>query len=177
MTNQPATARTAADLPKGTRVTTPEGRMGTVDGYDVGRVNNPDHVNYGREYVGVEMDPIEGAAPGANRTRLFVDELTAENRDSGCSRHHVGDRRGAHSEALPIPRCESGATYGVWDELAGGFTFAVDCATEAANWATEQLNEDPDGEMTIKAVCREHEKQPAATCEECYGDDESDDEG
>ncbi|GAB3169892.1 hypothetical protein [Streptomyces incanus] len=68
-------ARTAADLPAGTRVTTPEGRTGTVNGYDIGRVANSNHPNYGREYVGVELDPIEGAAPGTGRTRQFVDEL------------------------------------------------------------------------------------------------------
>lgn len=93
-----------------------------------------------------------------------------------CPAHHVADERGTHAEALPVPRCEPGTTYGVWDELAGGFTFAVDCAMDAANWAAEQLDEDPDGEMTIKAICREHEEQPKDGCEECLADDEPEDD-
>jgi hypothetical protein len=87
-----------------------------------------------------------------------------------CPTHKVADERGTHAEALPVPRCEPDTTYGVWDELAGGFTFAVDCAMDAANWAAEQLDEDPDGEMTIKTVCREHEDQPADGCEDCFAD-------
>ncbi|WDN54026.1 hypothetical protein [Streptomyces clavuligerus] len=71
-----AAPRTAADLPKGTRVVSSDGRTGTVNGVDVGRVTNPDHRNCGREYVGVELDPVVGMAPGTGRTCLFVDELT-----------------------------------------------------------------------------------------------------
>jgi hypothetical protein len=89
---------------------------------------------------------------------------------SDCPSHAVTDQRGAHAEALPIPCCAAGTTYGVWDDYADGFTFAVDCAMEAANWAAEQLDEDPDGEMSVKAVCREHEEQPADSCEDCYGE-------
>ncbi|MFD9868490.1 hypothetical protein ACFXI8_26970 [Streptomyces niveus] len=74
MTNQPA-ARTAADLPKGTRVSYADGRMGTVNGVDVGRVTIPGHVNYGREYIGVTSDPTE-SVPRGQRSRPFVDELT-----------------------------------------------------------------------------------------------------
>lgn len=70
-----ATARTAADLPKGTRVVSPEGRMGTVNGVDVGRVTVPGHVNYGREYVGVNWDAVEGDKGLNRRSRPFVDEL------------------------------------------------------------------------------------------------------
>ena len=89
----------------------------------------------------------------------------------GCRHHAVADGRGTHAETLPVPTCQSGTTYGVWDELAGGFTFAVDCAMEAANWAAEQLDDDPDGEMSILAVCREHEEQPADNCEDCCSED------
>ena len=73
---QPTTARTAADLPKGTRVMSSEGRMGTVNGVDVGRVTVPGHVNYGREYVGVNWDAVEGDKGLNRRSRPFVDELT-----------------------------------------------------------------------------------------------------
>lgn len=72
---QPAIARTAAHLPEGTRVTSPEGRTGTVNGYDVGHVTNTEHVNYGRKYIGVTWDPTE-SIPWGERSRPFVDELT-----------------------------------------------------------------------------------------------------
>jgi hypothetical protein len=75
VTEQPTTARTAADLPKGARVKDAEGRMGTVNGVDVGRVTLPDHPNYGREYVGVNWDADE-KCPWGDRSRPFVDELT-----------------------------------------------------------------------------------------------------
>lgn len=70
------TARTAADLPKGTRVTNPEGRTGTVNGVDVGRIAIKGHANYGREYVGVEWDAVDGDMGLNRRSRPFVDELT-----------------------------------------------------------------------------------------------------
>jgi hypothetical protein len=69
-------ARTAADFPKGTRVTSSEGRLGTVNGVDVGRVTLPDHPNYGREYIGVNWDAVEGDKGCGRRSRPFVDELT-----------------------------------------------------------------------------------------------------
>lgn len=88
---------------------------------------------------------------------------------TGCRAHHVADKRGTHTEALLVTCCALGTTYGVWDDLAGGFTYAVDCAMDAANWAAEQLETgDPDDyEMTVVAVCREHAEQPAECCEEC----------
>lgn len=78
---QTSAAPTAADLPKGTRVTSPEGRMGTVNGVDVGRVTNLSHghANYGREYVGVDWDAIEGDMGLNRRSRPFVDELVIES--------------------------------------------------------------------------------------------------
>ncbi|WP_060888045.1 hypothetical protein [Streptomyces caniscabiei] len=75
--DQPATARTAADLPKGTRVKDAQGRTGTVNGVDVGRVALPNHPNHGREYVGVNWDADE-KCPWGDRSRPFVDELTVE---------------------------------------------------------------------------------------------------
>lgn len=78
VTKQPATARTAADFPKGTRVSGPDGRTGTVNGVDVGRVTNTEHVNYGREYVGVGWDKDE-KCPWGDRGRPFVDELVIES--------------------------------------------------------------------------------------------------
>lgn len=75
VTEQPTAARTAADFPKGTRVQGADGRMGTVNGVDVGRVTNTGHANYGREYVGVGWDADE-KCPWGDRSRPFVDELT-----------------------------------------------------------------------------------------------------
>ncbi|MGW3571632.1 hypothetical protein ACWDSL_48500 [Streptomyces sp. NPDC000941] len=69
------TPRTSADLPKGTRVASPEGRLGTVNGYDIGQVTNTEHVNYGRKYIGVTWDPTE-SIPWRQRNCPFVDELT-----------------------------------------------------------------------------------------------------
>lgn len=73
---QTSTAPTAADLPKGTRVTGPEGRTGTVNGADVGRVAIKGHASYGREYVGVDWDAVDGDMGLNRRSRPFVDELT-----------------------------------------------------------------------------------------------------
>jgi hypothetical protein len=78
MSNQFTTALTAADLPKGTRVASPEGRMGTVNGVDVGRVTLSDHPSYGREYVGVDWD-ADTKCPWGGRSRPFVDELAIED--------------------------------------------------------------------------------------------------
>ncbi|MFI6465693.1 hypothetical protein [Streptomyces sp. NPDC050538] len=66
----------AAALPKGTRVRSHEGRLGTVNGVDVGRVTDTDHPNYGREYVGVNWDAVEGDMGCGRRSRPFVDELS-----------------------------------------------------------------------------------------------------
>jgi len=88
-----------------------------------------------------------------------------------CPNHPaVADERGTHAEALPVPRCQDGTGYGVWDEGDGGFTHVVDCAMSAANWAAEQLDEDSDYEMHIKAVCGDHPDQPADGCEDCFAD-------
>ena len=88
----------------------------------------------------------------------------------GCRHHAVADGRGTHAETLPVPTCQSGTTYGVWAESAGGFIFVVDCAMDAANYAAEQLNEEPDEELSVMAVCREHEEQPADSCEDCHAE-------
>ncbi|QFQ97752.1 hypothetical protein F9278_17680 [Streptomyces phaeolivaceus] len=66
---------TAADLPKGTRVSSPEGRLGTALGYWTGRVTNANHPNYGREYTGVEWDG-DAKCPWGEQSRPFIDELT-----------------------------------------------------------------------------------------------------
>ncbi|WP_070015334.1 hypothetical protein [Streptomyces nanshensis] len=71
-------ALTVADLPKGTRIVSPEGRHGATNGVDVGRVNNPDHPNHARAYVGVELDAVPGDMGCNRRFRLFVDELSLE---------------------------------------------------------------------------------------------------
>ncbi|MGW1071538.1 hypothetical protein [Streptomyces sp. NPDC002537] len=72
----PAEQCTAADLPAGTHVMSSEGRLGTVNGHDIGRVTNTDHPNYGREYVGVNWDAAEGDKGCNRRSRPFADELT-----------------------------------------------------------------------------------------------------
>lgn len=202
---QPTTAPTAADLPKGTRVVSPEGRMGTVNGVDVGRVTNLSHghANYGREYVGVDWDAVEGDMGLNRRSRPFADELTIAPVETpsvkepvpgtlvdpwtwlrrptavtsvartACPAHHVGDKRGGRAIELgTIPTCEPGITYGAWSEGAGGFVYSgVDCATEAANWAADELRtlakDDDTDKFEILAICREHNEQPANGCEDC----------
>lgn len=72
----PAEQHTAAGLPSGTRVMSSEGRLGTVNGLDIGRVTDTDHPNCGREYVGVTWDAVEGDMGCNRRSRPFVDELT-----------------------------------------------------------------------------------------------------
>lgn len=66
-----------------------------------------------------------------------------------------------------IPVCTEGSQYGVWDEADAGFTHVVDCAQDAADWAAEQLDNDPDAEMSVKIVCSEHSDYPQGSCEEC----------
>lgn len=91
--------------------------------------------------------------------------------------HRKADPRGEYTDRIPIPaRCESGTTYGLWDEYAGGFTYAGDCRYEVAAEAVTRLtdtaddNHDPDGEYKVLAICREHEEQPADTCEDCFAE-------
>ncbi|MFJ4342655.1 hypothetical protein [Streptomyces sp. NPDC088915] len=89
-----------------------------------------------------------------------------------CAVHRVPDRRGPRATAVPLPSCGGGTEYGVWDEGAGGFVYAADCATDSGNWAVNLLAEDPDAELSVKAVCPDHQEQPAAVCEDCYGDED-----
>lgn len=70
----PRPARTAADLPEGTRVSGPDGRRGKALGCWTDRVANENHPNYGREYTGVQWDP-DTRCPWGERGRWFVDEL------------------------------------------------------------------------------------------------------
>lgn len=88
----------------------------------------------------------------------------------GCSSHRVSDERGEFVDELPVPACQPGVTYGIWNENDGGFAHTRDCALRAANDAAEFLAEDPDGEYKVLAVCREHEEQPADTCEDCFAE-------
>lgn len=95
-----------------------------------------------------------------------------------CPQHHVVDKRGGRAIELgTIPACEPGVTYGAWSEGAGGFVYSgVDCATDAANWAADELRQlakDDDADtIQILAICREHEEQPANGCEDCNAEDE-----
>jgi hypothetical protein len=110
---------------------------------------------------------------------LFQETDTVTANPAACPAHGIADKRGAHAAALDVTCCAAGTTYGVWDENDGGFTYVVDCAMDAANWAADQLDEDPDSDMVIKAVCREHEEQPADGCEDCDAEpdyEESDDD-
>jgi hypothetical protein len=92
---------------------------------------------------------------------------------AGCARHGIEDRRGGQAIELgTIPTCESGVIYGAWSEGGGGFVYSgVDCATDAANWAADELrqlaNDDDTDKFEILAICRDHEDQPANGCEEC----------
>lgn len=97
MTNHQPTARTAADLPEGTRVTSPEGRTGTVNGYDLGRVTNTEHANYGREYIGVTWDPTD-SIPWGERSRPFVDELTIVAADASDEAPFQPGQRVVHAD-------------------------------------------------------------------------------
>lgn len=77
-------------------------------------------------------------------------------------RHQYKTIRG-HS----IPRCEDGAQYGVWDSNDAGFLHIVDCAQDAVTWAAEQMDDEPDYELEVKAVCPDHNDQPGYNCESC----------
>jgi hypothetical protein len=85
------------------------------------------------------------------------------------------DTRHGRTAEVNVPSCtQSGTTYGVWSESAGGFIYAVDCATEAGNWAASELRElaktDDTDTFEILAVCREHGEQPADSCEDCHAE-------
>lgn len=56
------------DFTAGSRVSDKTGQLGTVLGYWNGSVTNPDHENFGREYIGVKWDD-------GKTDRPFVDEL------------------------------------------------------------------------------------------------------
>ncbi|MDX2794058.1 hypothetical protein [Streptomyces scabiei] len=90
-----------------------------------------------------------------------------------CPAHHIVDKRGGRASDLgTVPACEPGITYGAWSEGAGGFVYSgVDCATDAANWATDKLRQlaknDGTDTLQILAVCPDHEGQPKNGCEEC----------
>lgn len=90
-----------------------------------------------------------------------------------CSNHRVADERGEFTGELPVPTCQAGVTYGIWNENDGGFVHTRDCALHAANDAAEFLTEDPESDLRILAVCREHQEQPADTCEDCSADEDA----
>lgn len=72
--------------------------------------------------------------------------------------------------------------YGVWDSEAGGFLSAQAYSPEEAEADRQRLA----GEVTpdyradflattsVKAVCPDHEEQPAGECEECTADEAED---
>jgi hypothetical protein len=103
----------------------------------------------------------------------------AEEAPATCP-HRIADMRGGRAAELgTLPACEAGATYGAWSEGAGGFIFSGDCAVDVANFAADvlrQLAKDDDTDkIEILPVCREHEEQPAGSCEECAQEPEDED--
>jgi hypothetical protein len=88
-----------------------------------------------------------------------------------CETHGVADYRGGHARRLPVPACETGVEYGTWDAFDGGFLAVFDCALEAANYAAELLDED-EQDLSVRAVCRDHEGQPADGCQDCFTNEE-----
>lgn len=107
-------------------------------------------------------------------------ELAPEQSAPTLCSHGRSDQRGELADRVTIPLriCEPGVTYGLWDDYAGGFTYAGDCAHEVATEGADRLTNtendsyDPDGEFKVLAVCREHDDEPADTCEQHDDEDE-----
>lgn len=132
-TDQPAAARTAADLPKGTRVKDAQGRTGTVNGVDVGRVTLPDHPNFGREYVGVSWDADE-KCPWGDRSRPFVDELHIEQEDANARLDALADdvaKQNAEADQLLADIRAVGAEVDALETETAEWAARVDAVTTA----------------------------------------------
>jgi len=152
-----------ADFKPGQRITVADGTVHTVVKM-AGRIRN---------------EPKRVEVEGGLQWLAENCELAPEQPASVLCGHRKADPRGEYTDRIPVPaHCESGTAYGLWDEYAGGFTYAGDCryevAAEAVNWLTDPTadNYDPDGEYKVLAVCREHEDEPADTCTECFAEDE-----
>jgi len=113
--------------------------------------------------------------PASQPQDITAVPLSAGLSGSGCVTHGIPDQRGPHADVLPVPACEGGVTYGVWDDFAGGFTYVEDCAMDVGNWAAREVDRIVGG-MTVMAVCRDHEEQPANGCEDCVADESDDQE-
>lgn len=78
-TAEEARAEVVKRFPCGTRVQGPDSsgtwRSGVVDGYDLGTVTEPGHVNEGRIFIGVTWDAVPGDAGCNRRSRPFADKL------------------------------------------------------------------------------------------------------
>lgn len=85
-TAEEARAEVVKRFPRGTRVQGPDSsgtwRSGVVNGYDVGTVTEPGHVNEGRIFIGVTWDAVPGDAGCNRRSRPFADELITADGDA-----------------------------------------------------------------------------------------------
>jgi hypothetical protein len=121
----------------------------------------------------VKMADRIGSEPQRVEVEGGLQWLASESEPfTGCLSHRIADERGKFAGDLPVPACESGVSYGIWNEDDGGFVHTQDCALQAANDAAEFLAEDTDSEYKVLAVCREHQDEPADTCAECFAEDE-----
>ncbi|WP_035796435.1 hypothetical protein [Kitasatospora mediocidica] len=184
-------ALVTTDFKPGQRIVVADGTIHTV--VKMSRwANEPLRVEVegGLQWLAANCEPVPERTDATDR----LDQLRAEldRTTAACGeqierlRAHVpcdhgrADLRGGYAERIPVPaRCESGVTYGLWDEYAGGFTYTGDCRYEVAAEAVTRLTDpadddyDPDGEYKVLAICRDHEEQPADTCEDCSAGDES----
>jgi hypothetical protein len=132
---------------------------------------------YGRKVQNMTEEPCPGsnkpfARFGCETENATEQETPTMTEPAACPAHHVTDIRHGRAAEVKIPACEPGTTYGAWSEGAGGFVCASDCATDAGNYAANELRElakeDDTDTLKILAVCRDHEEQPADGCEECF---------
>lgn len=105
----------------------------------------------------------------------YVRTVEGEKIVNVCTAHNIKDERKHLTSTLTVPKCEAGERYGVWDELAGGFVYVVDCAIEAANWAVGELRSEPDSSLSVEQECKYHEEEIAGQCEGCNAIDSYED--
>lgn len=77
-------------------------------------------------------------------------------------------------EGDPVAACATkhGETFGAFN--AEGAFYAGDCAVDVANETAKEKQEDED--VYWRAMCREHEGEPADTCQECNAEDDETEE-
>ncbi len=121
-----------------------------------------------------ELDVANGftsryaATDKARRLNEAVDKVTEIlTEPTGLRKCIHGRHQYKTLRAASIPVCAEGERYGVWDDNDAGFLHIVDCAQDAVTWAAEQMDDEPDYELEVKAVCPDHEDQPGYNCESC----------